>query len=710
MSTLDIPFAVNILHQRIIARLVHYSPQYSSVSPRQPCPERHATPVYISLGRDFRQKSIPLRSFRIANTSGGRATYSSCSIGNSKAASNNESQPNHTALAIKRLLGNNSAPKVLLAINLQGEHWLNFENQFGNWLKDMPLPADSINIEAVFHGLSTVILLSMPIAVWDLLPEHPSCSFVNFVQSPNLLPAPMSLCCLSPSKGEEIVHVTNNILDSGLGLYLSRLYLVLKEKSSGWSVSVGASIPRAKWLLLTSSVLLISLVLFFNQSGGQYGRSSFDVGDAPALIRKSKQCDFPHFKDLSTVRCELIESLGTGIFPIEGSIAHGAPYASTTNGAPDILADISTTNGTMYVMSCIATISVCAIFFLYLEFPELPRISEMRSGSQEYQKKNLRCFIRILTPKDLWPFIRVLTLDYTFAIAMIDVMDSALSAGEMREWAHKDGVRWTPGHSRYAAMGGFVVQPPITNPSEGLQRPLQLSSRALLQMRRAGVLEKLPDINMTQVSRKKNRWTGNLLISVTVFSLVPLSIRWIANDYFLLEIIPGVFAIYTVIIYTLVGDDMFSRRPSTALSLHDVEDFWYRIGKGGGLRRFISLQPSPSHALWTKVATHRRLQNYPIDRPSVSFWLGLWTAYLISGALQVIVWNGGLLTPVGWKANVLLWSFYFLFLVGVNYREIWFSVRIYGVLAGVGLILGSALVLHRLFLVLEVIPSVFIFG
>ena len=229
MSTLDTPFAVNILHQRIIARLVHYSPRYSSVSSRQPCLERNATPVCFPLGRDFQQKSIPLRSFRNLNTSGGHAPFPSGSIGNLKAASTDGSQTNRTALAIKRLLGDNNASKVLLAINLQGEHWLDFENEFSNWLKDMPLPADSINIEAVFHGLSTMILLSMPIAVWDLLPEHPSCSFVNFVRSPNLLPSPMSLSCLSPSKGKEVVYVKDTTI-FGLGPHL--VYLILKKSTS----------------------------------------------------------------------------------------------------------------------------------------------------------------------------------------------------------------------------------------------------------------------------------------------------------------------------------------------------------------------------------------------------------------------------------------------------------------------------------------------
>ena len=445
--------------------------------------------------------------------------------------------------------------------------------------------------------------------------------------------------------------------------------------------------PGAKWLLLTL------LVLFFIRFLIQYGWVIVGTGGGPTLARKINQWTCPQLVDPSTRGRALFELPGTGMFPMEGSIAHGALYR--------------------IVMSCILTISVFVVFFLCLDFPELPLISEMRSGSQEYQKKDLRCFIRMLTPKDLWPFLRILTPDFTFAIAMIDVMDSALSAGEMREWAQNDGVRWTPGHSMYAAIGGFIIQQPDTTTSKELrlQRPLQLSPRALLQMRRAGLLEKLPDIDMTQRFWKKNNLTGNLLISVFVLFLVQLSIRWIKNvPVSQLEILTGVFSTYTVITYTLVGDDIFSRRPSTAVPLQNAEDFWYRIGKGSHLLSSISSQPSPSDALWIKVATHRRLQNYPIDRPSMSFWLGLLTAYLISGALQVIVWNCRLLTPIEWKARIILWSFYFFVLIGLNYREIWFSVRMSGVLAGVGLILGSALVLHRFFLVWEVIFRILIFG
>ena len=124
MSSQDVPFAVNMLHQRIIARLVHYSPQYSFVGPplwlpgsRQPPSELRATPVYISLGRDFRQQSIPLRSFRNSYTSGGRFISSSSSIGSSTVTNTDAVQSNHTASAVKRLLGDEIIPRVLLAMD-----------------------------------------------------------------------------------------------------------------------------------------------------------------------------------------------------------------------------------------------------------------------------------------------------------------------------------------------------------------------------------------------------------------------------------------------------------------------------------------------------------------------------------------------------------------------------------------------------------------
>ncbi len=56
------------------------------------------------------------------------------------------------------------------------------------WLANFPALAKHVKIKGVFHGShSTLLLLSLPVMVWDLLPDDPAYSFVAFIRSNNLL-------------------------------------------------------------------------------------------------------------------------------------------------------------------------------------------------------------------------------------------------------------------------------------------------------------------------------------------------------------------------------------------------------------------------------------------------------------------------------------------------------------------------------------------
>lgn len=55
------------------------------------------------------------------------------------------------------------------------------------WLASFPLPTRDVKVEAVYQSLSTVVLVSIPVETWDLLPEIPGCHFVCFANSENLL-------------------------------------------------------------------------------------------------------------------------------------------------------------------------------------------------------------------------------------------------------------------------------------------------------------------------------------------------------------------------------------------------------------------------------------------------------------------------------------------------------------------------------------------
>jgi hypothetical protein len=56
------------------------------------------------------------------------------------------------------------------------------------WLKGVPLLGKWAKIEGVYRSFSTLIILSMPISVWDMLPDHPAGTFIGYVTWPGFHP------------------------------------------------------------------------------------------------------------------------------------------------------------------------------------------------------------------------------------------------------------------------------------------------------------------------------------------------------------------------------------------------------------------------------------------------------------------------------------------------------------------------------------------
>jgi hypothetical protein len=77
-------------------------------------------------------------------------------------------------------------PKVIISLSLEKHQTLSSDT-CQKWLVSCPALIQHAKIEAVYKGFSALILLSIPISLWDLLPEHPACSFVGYVTSQNLL-------------------------------------------------------------------------------------------------------------------------------------------------------------------------------------------------------------------------------------------------------------------------------------------------------------------------------------------------------------------------------------------------------------------------------------------------------------------------------------------------------------------------------------------
>ncbi|CAK7209882.1 hypothetical protein SEUCBS140593_000643 [Sporothrix eucalyptigena] len=81
---------------------------------------------------------------------------------------------------------NEDEPHVMISLALEDDQNLDL-NAWEQWLASFPALAKYVKVQGVFKSHSTLLLLSVPVMVWDLLPENRACSFVAFIRSNNLI-------------------------------------------------------------------------------------------------------------------------------------------------------------------------------------------------------------------------------------------------------------------------------------------------------------------------------------------------------------------------------------------------------------------------------------------------------------------------------------------------------------------------------------------
>ena len=76
-------------------------------------------------------------------------------------------------------------PHVIMSIALEEYQMLDMD-AFACWLKDFPALASYAKIQGVYHSFSTLVILSVPVVIWNVLPDHPAWNFVGYATSDNL--------------------------------------------------------------------------------------------------------------------------------------------------------------------------------------------------------------------------------------------------------------------------------------------------------------------------------------------------------------------------------------------------------------------------------------------------------------------------------------------------------------------------------------------
>jgi hypothetical protein len=171
------PFSVAHLHHRILEKLQRWSPQIDfdqltriGSDGRLTDIERRKTPIHISLNHEpqFYHKSIQISQL----------------VRDSEDPEwNSEEKVAHV-----RDNADGENTDVLISVRLKPGTTINAE-QIANWLREMPLLAMTVKVHGIVHTNSTLVLLALPVAFWDLLPTSTltPCSFVAFASSPNLM-------------------------------------------------------------------------------------------------------------------------------------------------------------------------------------------------------------------------------------------------------------------------------------------------------------------------------------------------------------------------------------------------------------------------------------------------------------------------------------------------------------------------------------------
>ncbi|KAH6654620.1 hypothetical protein BKA67DRAFT_284423 [Truncatella angustata] len=179
-------YSAAMLHAEILARLKH------------PRPIMHN-------GRNFEARSTPVH-FMMTNNHKAPSIEMARILSEDRIPPSPPAEPENEPQAMTGRSGvpqdavasepNEDVPHVMISLALEENQALDV-NAWESWLAAFPAIAKYVKVQGVFKSHSTLLLLSLPVMVWDLLPNDLACNFIGFIRSNNLA---------AQSKGEPSSH------------------------------------------------------------------------------------------------------------------------------------------------------------------------------------------------------------------------------------------------------------------------------------------------------------------------------------------------------------------------------------------------------------------------------------------------------------------------------------------------------------------------
>jgi hypothetical protein len=206
------PFSVAMLHSELLANLRHPKPKEDMF---HKIVELRRTPVYVVTTSNPQALSIELarRQGEVVRGPDSLPQKRRTSSADSHTSTVALVDDNGSAAEVSRTVANNSIdgivsdtstidkyaedqlnrvlpdgdlaiPHVLVSLALEGEQFLEV-GAWEKWLRECPTFAKYVRVEGKFKSNSTLLLLSVPVVIWDLLPDILACSFIAHVKSIN---------------------------------------------------------------------------------------------------------------------------------------------------------------------------------------------------------------------------------------------------------------------------------------------------------------------------------------------------------------------------------------------------------------------------------------------------------------------------------------------------------------------------------------------
>ncbi len=185
------------LHSEVLARIKYWKPRYS----RTGYCEQRKTPIYICLANEGKQRSIQLHPIKPQES-----LFPDPAVPQSPISSLNSSsedlmasaaESSQTSLSQEENGINYKGPKVLISVALEEDQLLH-TNEWLEWLESVPAFAKAAHVEGIYKADSSLLLLILPVEIWDMLGDNKAVQFLAFVNSRNLLAAqPLPLSTLT---------------------------------------------------------------------------------------------------------------------------------------------------------------------------------------------------------------------------------------------------------------------------------------------------------------------------------------------------------------------------------------------------------------------------------------------------------------------------------------------------------------------------------